>query len=98
MRRSLVLVGLVLLAVAALAPAVEALVPCSRPCVDEEQDGQCAADECCSCCVHARSVRPDRVVAADPPALSSAVTPIPAPRRPLVDPRDILHVPKPASA
>lgn len=98
MRRSLVTMGLVLLALAALAPAVEALVPCPEPCVDEGQDGQCASEQCCSCCVHSRSVKPDRTVPADPLAPWSDVVATPAAHPPAADPRDILHVPKPASA
>ena len=98
MRRSLVTIGLVFLALAALAPAVEALVPCPEPCMDEGQEGQCASEQCCSCCVHARSVKPDRAVGADPLAPSSHVVPTAAAHPPAADPRDILHVPKPASA
>jgi hypothetical protein len=98
MRRSLVVLGLVLLAAAALAPALEALVPCAEPCVDEGQDGQCASEQCCSCCVHARFVEPDRTPTTGPFA-PSAVVPAPATALPpAVDPRDILHVPKSASA
>jgi hypothetical protein len=98
MRRSLVVLGLVLLAAAALAPALEALVPCAEPCVDEGQDGQCASEQCCSCCVHARFVEPDRAPTTARFAASALVAAPAATLPPAVDPRDILHVPKPASA
>jgi hypothetical protein len=90
--------GLVLLAMAAVAPALEALVPCPEPCVDEGQGGQCAADQCCSCCVHARSVKPDLTMPVDPLALSSEVAATGGALPAVADPRDILHVPKPVSS
>jgi hypothetical protein len=94
MRRSLLMLGLLLLAAAALAPALESLAPC----VDESREGQCAADQCCSCCVHARSVKPDPAAPVDPLALSSDLAAGASARRLVSDPRDILHVPKTASA
>ncbi|HEY7412129.1 MAG TPA: hypothetical protein VII13_15390 [Vicinamibacteria bacterium] len=98
MRRALTLVGLVLLAVVVLSPVVEALVPCPEPCVGEGPGRPCAAERCCTCCVHSRLVASERLVPADPSSSSSGLA-ASTPRLPLAaDPRGILHVPKRASA
>jgi hypothetical protein len=98
MRRVLLLLGVALLALGAVTPVLEAVVPCAEPCLDETEDGQCASDQCCSCCVHSRLVTADRSVPADPLApacpMATAPTRLPGP----ADPREILHVPKPAFA
>lgn len=69
---------------------------CADDCAGDRLDGSCALESCCSCCVHSRidppqaaSIEPDSPRAESRPGLAGAP---PAPP----DPRDILHVPKPA--
>ncbi len=97
MRRALLLFSLALLAIGAMTPLLEAVAPCAEACVDDSADGQCAGEQCCSCCVHIRLVTADQQVA-DP--LTPTSRTIAAARRPpvLADPHDILHIPKPAIA
>ena len=98
MRRTFLLLGLTLLAVAGLAPALEAVGACSEQCVDEGPGSGCAADQCCSCCVHIRLVKADRTAQTEPPGPSCRVAAL-ADGHPLAaDPSEILHIPKPASA
>jgi hypothetical protein len=88
MRRTAVLLMLVLAAFAGLAPALEAA--CAEACVDDAPD--------CSCCVHFKVDAP-RVAAAlvDPAVSRSSRAPL-AVRPASPDPRDILHVPKTSPA
>jgi hypothetical protein len=79
-------------------PVLEAVVPCAEPCTDESADGQCAGDQCCSCCVHVRLTAADPKAEADPLAAASPVAAAPTPLPAAGDPREILHIPKPASA
>ena len=94
MRRSVLLSALALLVVGTLIPTLEALVPCSVQCVDEDPGGDCGTDQCCSCCAHPRIVTTDLVEEHAPRALSSRVpalrSAVPAPGAP----HDILHIPK----
>jgi hypothetical protein len=97
MPRTLVVIGVVLLALGAITPALEAVAPCAEPCPDEDA-GRCATDQCCSCCVHSRLAAAGRSVQGDPLApayrMADASTGIPA----AADPREILHVPKSTSS
>jgi len=98
MRRALVILGLALLAAAATVPALEALAPCPEQCSDEAPGSRCDTDQCCSCCVHARLAKADRLPAADPLSSSSHVA-VPSAGPPAAaDPREILHIPKPIPA
>ncbi len=92
------LVGLVLLLTAAAAPVLEALAPCTEPCVDEGPGGQCATGPCCSCCVHVRLVKVDRLALVAPLAPAFPLPPTAVGMALAADPRDILHVPKPTRA
>jgi hypothetical protein len=69
---------------------------CAEDCAGDGPDGSCALEACCSCCVHSRvdppratSVEPDPPLADSLPGHAGIVPASP-------DPRDILHVPKPA--
>jgi hypothetical protein len=97
-RRAFLLLGLTLLAVAGLAPALEAVGVCAEQCVDEGPGSGCAADQCCSCCVHIRLVKADRPTQADPPGFSCRIAALSADLPLAADPGEILHIPKPASA
>jgi hypothetical protein len=94
MRRLVRLLWLALLAVGTLIPTLEALVPCSVQCVDEDPSGDCDTDQCCSCCAHPRIVMTDLVGEREPPSESSRLpasrSAVPVPGAP----HDILHVPK----
>ncbi len=92
MRRTLVLLALVLLALTALAPVGEAFADCQVECAGGGSR-DCGTDDCCSCCPAARFVLAFDAVA-PPPALSgrAPVVAPPAPRD--ADPRAILHVPR----
>jgi hypothetical protein len=94
MRRALLTVGLGLLALSALAPALEALGPCPVECVPEAAGGDCAGEQCCSCCVHTRLVKSGGAGPTEPLARSSPMQQQPPVFPPPADPRDILHVPR----
>lgn len=98
MRRASLLLGLTLLAVAGVAPALEAVGACAEQCVDEGPGSGCAADQCCSCCVHIRLVKADRAAHADPLGLYGRIAALAAGLPLAADPGEILHIPKPASA
>lgn len=84
MRRTAVLLMLLLAVVAGLAPVLEAA--CAEACVDDAPD--------CSCCVHFKvDAAPGAAVLVDPAVSRSSRGPLSA-RPPSPDPRDILHVPK----
>lgn len=97
MRRLLLLIGLTVLALGTLAPALEALAPCPVHCVDEGpgSGSDCAADQCCSCCVHPRLVTPDPLRQGAPRSPTARVSTIHATVATSADPREILHIPKP---
>jgi hypothetical protein len=95
MRRVLLFFGLGVFALGTLGPTLEALAPCRVPCVDEGAASDCAADQCCSCCVHSRLVAPDRLDRPVPLSPSSPIRTASAAFAPSADPREILHIPKP---
>jgi hypothetical protein len=96
MRRSTsgIALGLLLLLLAGAAMAGVEL--CADDCVGDGPDGSCALEVCCSCCVHSRfdtvadNGVPYRQAAAEG-AFAALQGTVPSP-----EPRDILHVPKPA--
>jgi hypothetical protein len=95
MRRAALLGMLGLAVFLALAPLVEAACP-GEDCGGDEPFGGCSLDLCCSCCVHAR-VDPPLATSGLPRDVSGGTLCAGAVLR-LVrsDPREILHVPKPA--
>jgi hypothetical protein len=97
-RRAFLLLGLTLLAVAGLAPVLEAVGACGEQCVEEGPGSGCAADQCCSCCVHIRLVKADRTAQADALGYSCRIAALSACVPLAADPGEILHIPKTASA
>jgi hypothetical protein len=95
MRRARLLFGFGVFALGTLAPSLEVLAPCVAPCVDEGAAGDCAAERCCSCCVHSRLLAPQHVDGPSPLSPSSRFRTAGAPFAASADPREILHVPKP---
>ncbi len=75
-----------------LGPVVEAACPEER---GPEPDGGCSFALCCSCCAH---VRVDSHVALVAPSLPAAKATLGSALKgaPLPEPREVLHVPKPA--
>jgi hypothetical protein len=93
MRRSLLALMLGLIVCAALAPLVEA-GQCVQSCAGDTEDGACADDLCCSCCVHFR-VDPPRAAGSAPGLSVTGRVAAPLFARPSPPgPREVLHVPK----
>lgn len=94
MRRPHPALALLLVLLVAASAAAAGIEWCAGDCAGDGQDGACALEACCSCCVHSRVDPPLAVsLRSAPPRgelLPSAGGPAPAPP----DPRDILHVPK----
>jgi len=93
MRRAVLVMTVGLLLVGALAPAIEALNGCVQPCQDDV-DGRCTRDVCCSCCLHTGPAALGSAADAAPGLQSDHTIPGPAGRVLSADPRDLLHVPK----
>jgi hypothetical protein len=98
MRLAILLLGLALLAVSALAPALEAFAPCPEQCVDEGPASECTTDQCCSCCVHLRLIESDHTAQAEPLSPSSRIRATSSHLPLAADPGEILHIPKPTLA
>jgi hypothetical protein len=99
MRSPIAVLALVLLALTATSPGIEALAGCLELCPEGTQDvGDCSPDACCSCCVHAGPLSaslPLRVPILDPTGSPPPTDSVPAPP---ARSSEIPHVPKPLLA
>jgi hypothetical protein len=92
-RRLFASLGLLLLLLTVAAPVAEAVVACGEVCADGDAAGDCGADNCCSCCVHARFAPPAGNQAPRQPGAGGYVVVVE--RAPTsATPRGILHVPR----